>query len=93
MVNGSVRRRRLRVINNFILPQVAVQEWGKNCKAVDGRWLKRRCTLCLRDTHGARRGVGTCVGPAGKPPLGKSLRLSATARPVFDDRVQSPWEN
>lgn len=65
-VNGGVRGRRSRVINNFILPQVAVQEWGKTCEAVDGGWLKCWCTLCLCNTHGGRDGLGTCVRPRGK---------------------------
>lgn len=50
------------IVNNFIPPQVAVRERGKNCEAVDGRWLK-----CWRDTHGGRDGLGTCVRPRGKP--------------------------
>lgn len=66
IVNGGVQGRRLRVTNNFILPQVVVQERGKNCKVVDGRWLKCWCMLCLCDTHGGRDGLGTCVCPRGK---------------------------
>lgn len=35
-------------------------------QAVDDRWLKRWCMLCLCDTHSGRGGLGTCVCPRGK---------------------------